>query len=189
MPSLLGLTNSALSELGKLPVQAITDSDSAIFVSNKIIELTQEVLLDYNWNFAIVYVENFSPETTNYSPDFVYSYQLPGNYGKFFRWASTGAQWPYYEIVDGMMLANTLPIQFYYIASDTPYEVWPPLVARKLILYAAAKCSPTQTNNVTLTKYLEDEYMKARDKAIQQNDMDRSVMTTPYNDFDRITFV
>lgn len=189
MPSLLNLTNRALSELGRLPVTAVEDSPDAQFVQNKILELYQEVLLDYNWNFAVVYVSNFSPETTNFSPDYVYSYQLPGNYGKFFKWATTGAQWPIYQIVDGLMLANTLPIQYYYIANDVPFEVWPPLVARQLVLYAAAKCAPTLTNNTDLTKYLENEYMKARIKAILQNDMERSVTSTPYNDFDRITFV
>jgi len=189
MPSLLDLTNRALSELGRLTVTSITDSPDAEVVSNKILELYQEVLLDYNWNFAIVYVANYSPETTNFSPDYVYSYQLPGNYGKFYKWATTGAQWPFYAIVDGMLLANTLPIQYYYIANDIPFSVWPPLVARQIVLYAACKCAPTLTNNLTLADYLKKEYYEARTKAILENDMERSVMRTPYNDFDRITFV
>ncbi len=189
MPSLLDLTNRALSELGRLPVDNVADSDDAQFVQNKILELAQEVLLDYNWNFAVVYVANYSPETTNFSPDYVYSYQLPGNYGKFFKWASTGAQWPIYEIADGMMLANTLPIQYYYIANDVPFEFWTPLVSRQLVLYAASKCAPTLTNNVDLSKYLYGEYEQARTKAITQNDMERRVTSTPYNDFNRVTFV
>ena len=189
MPSLLDLTNSALSELGRPPVTQISDSPAALQVSNKILELYKEVLLDYNWNFAVVYVANYSPETVNFSPDFVYSYQLPGNYGKFFKWASTGAQWPYYAIEDGLLLANTLPIQYYYIANDIPFEFWPPLVARMLILYAAAKVSPTMTNNLNLSKYLYGQYTDSRTKAILENDMERSVQSTPYNDFDRITFI
>ncbi len=189
MPSLLDLTNRALSEVGRLPVTQVTDSPDAIVISNKILELYQEVLQDYEWNFAVVYVANFSPETTNFSPDYVYSYQLPGNYGKFFKWATTGAQWPQYAIIDGMMLANTLPIQYYYIVNDLAFEFWPPLVARALVLYAACKSAMSLTNNLQLTAYLEKEYEKARTKAILQNDMERSVMSTPYNDFDRITFV
>lgn len=189
MASLLDLTNRALSELGRLSVVQITDSPDALTVSNKIIELAPEVLLDYNWNFAVIYVANYSPLTVNFSPDYVYSYQLPGDYGKFFKWATTGAQWPYYAIIDGMMLANTLPIQYYYIANDIPFENWPTLVARQLVLYAAAKCAPTLTNNLQLIAYLEKEYEKARTKAILWNDMERSVMSTPFNDFNRITFV
>lgn len=190
MPSLIDLTNRTLAELGQLPIEALsTETPNAQVVTNKLLELSQEVLLDYNWNFAVVYVANYSPLTINFSPDYVYSYALPGNYGKFFQWASTGSQWPLYAIWDGMLLANTLPVQYYYIANDIPFEVWPPLVARTLVLYAAAKCSPTLTNNVQLTKYLEEEYLKVRDKAIKQNDMERSVQSTPYNDFNRITFV
>jgi len=189
MPSLLDLTNRSLSELGRLPVVNVDNSQDAQYVQNKILELYKEVLLDYNWNFAVFYVANYSPETNNFSPDYVYSYQLPGNYGKFFKWASTGAQWGIYAIVDGLLLANTLPVQYYYIANDVPFEVWPPLVSRQLVLYAAAKCSPTLTNNVNLTAYLEREYRLIRTQAIQQNDMERSVSSTPYNDFDRVTFV
>lgn len=189
MPSLLDLTNRALSEIGQLPVETISDSNSSLVVSNKILELYREVLLDYNWNFAVVYVADYSPETVNFSPDYVYSYQLPGNYGKFFKWADTGSQWPIYAIWDGLLLANTLPVQYYYIANDVPFEVWPPLVARLLVLYAASKCAPTLTNNLQLATYLYKQYEDARNKAIIENDMERSVMSTPYNDYDRITFV
>jgi hypothetical protein len=189
MPSLLDLTNDALSELGRLPVETINDTPASITVSNKILELYQEVLLDYNWNFAVNYVADYSPETTNFSPDYVYSYQLPGNYGKFFQFAFTGADWPLYAIWDGMLLANTLPVQYYYVANDTPFEVWPPLVARTLVLYAASKVSPTLTNNIKLTSYLKAEYKEARVKAILENDQERSIQSTRYNDFNRITFI
>lgn len=189
MPSLIDLVNRTLSELGRLPVEAVTDTPEAQAVENKILELYQEVLLDYNWNFAVVYVANYSPETVNFSPDYVYSYQLPGNYGKFFQFAYTGADWPIYAIQDGLLLANTLPVQYYYIANDIPFEFWSPLVARYLVLYAAAKSAPALTNNATLTAYLEKEYEKARIKAILQDDMERSVQSTRYNDFNRLTFV
>ena len=189
MPSLLDLTNRALSELGRIPVSALEDSPDAQVLANKIVELAPEVLLYANWNWAIVYVANYSPETTNFSPDYVYSYQLPGNFAKFYKWATTGAQWPLYAIVDGMMLANTLPIQYYYIRNDVPLEIWPALPSRALVLYAAAKSAPTLTNNMQLAAYLEKEFEKKKSEAILQNDMERSVMSTPFNDFDRITFV
>lgn len=189
MPSLLDLVNATLNELGRLPVTAITDGDDSQAIANKITLLAPEILLDYNWNFAVTYVANYSPLTTNFSPDYIYSYALPGNYGKFFKWASTGAQWPNYAIIDGMMLANTLPIQYYYIANDTPFSVWPPLVVRTLVLYAASKIAPAMTNDRSLMAFLEKEYYLKRIDAIRQNDMERSIMSAPYNDFDRVTFV
>jgi hypothetical protein len=125
----------------------------------------------------------------NFSPDYVYAYQLPGNYGRFFKWATTGAQWPLYAIWDGQLLANTNPVQYYYIANDIPFVNWPKLPARALVQYAAFMCAPTSTNNVALVKELEDRYKVAMANAIRQNDMERSVRSTPYNDFQRLTLV
>ncbi|MBX4189682.1 hypothetical protein KW791_00070 [Candidatus Parcubacteria bacterium] len=189
MPSELQLVNRVLSELGRLAVSAITDSDDAQYVAAKLSEVYPELLLDYNWNFAVVYRADNTPLSTDFSPDYIYSYQLPGDFGKFFKWAATGAQWPIYEFADGMLLAQTRPVQYYYISNQVAYTVLPPLFSRALVLYTAAKSAPTLTNNLKLSEYLEKEYEKSRIKAILQNDMERSVTTTPYNDFDRITYV
>lgn len=189
MPTQLQLVNRTLSELGRLQVSSVNDSPDALFVQAKISELYPELLLDYNWNFAIVYRSDDTPLTINFSPDYVYSYQLPGDFGKFYKFASTGAQWPIYALVDGMLLAQTRPIQYYYITNQAAYAVLPPLFARSLVLYSAAKCAPILTNNLELSKYLENEYEKSRVNTILQNDMERSIMQTPYNDFDRIQYV
>ena len=189
MPSQLQLVNRCLSELGRLPVSAITDSPDAEYVAAKIDELFPEVLLDCNWTWAIKYRTDDTPLTTNFSPDYSYTYQLPGDFGKFYKWAATGAQWPIYEFADGYLLAQTLPVQYYYIVNQASFEFLTPLFSRALILYAAAKSAPTLTNNVQLSNYLEKEYEKARVKAILENDMERSVVSTPYNDFNRITYV
>lgn len=189
MPSQLQLVNRCLSELGRLSVSSITDSDDAKYVAAKINELYPELLLETNWNFAVVYRTDSTPLSTDFSPDFSYSYQLPGDFGRFFKWAATGAQWPVYEFSDGLLLAQTLPVQYYYISNQVSFTVLTPLFSRALILYAAAKSAPTLTNNVSLMGYLERQYEKALVKAILQNDMERSVTTTPYNDFDRISYV
>ncbi len=189
MPSQLQLVNRCLSELGRLPVSAITDSQDAQYVAAKINELYPELLQEASWNFCVIYREDSTPLSTNFSPDYTYTYQLPGDFGQFFKFAATGAQWPSYEFADGLLLAQTLPVQYYYISNQPAFTVLTPLFSRALILYAAAKSAPTLTNNVQLTGYLEKQYEKALAKAILQNDMQRSVETTPYNDFDRITFV
>jgi hypothetical protein len=80
-------------------------------------------------------------------------------------------------------------VQYYYISNQVAFEVLPPLFCRALILYVAAKSAPTLTNNLQLAAYLENEYNKARTKAILEDDMERSVMSTPYNDFDRLNYV
>lgn len=189
MPSQLQLVNRCLSELGRLAVESVNDSPDAQYVSAKITELFPELLLEANWNFAVKFVYDNTPLTIEFSPDYSYTYQLPADFGRFFKWASTGAQWPIYQFADGYLLAQTKPVSYYYIVSICDTAVLTPLFSRALILYAACKSAPTLTNNVQLSGYLEKEYMKALTKAILENDMQRSVVETPYNDFNRITFV
>jgi hypothetical protein len=189
MPSQLQLVNRCLSELGKLQVTNINDSPVAQYVAAKIYELFPELLQEANWIFAVKFIFDDAPLTTPFSPDYSYTYQLPGDFGRFYKWATTGAQWPIYEFADGFLLAQTMPVEYYYIVNFCAYEVLPPKFARALVLYAAAKSSPTSTNNIQLTAYLEKEYMKALAEAILYNDMQRSVTETPYNDFNRITYV
>ncbi len=189
MPSQLELVNRVLSEIGRQPITAINDSPAAQTIAAKIDELMPELLQLTAWNFAIVYRSDSTPLTTNFSPDYVFSYALPGDFGGFYKWASAGAQWPFYAIVDGMMLANTNPIQYYYITNQVDFSVLTPLFSRMLVLYVASKVAPTLTNNMSLAKYLTNEYFIKLSDAVRQNDMERSVMSTPYNDFDRTLFI
>lgn len=189
MPSKLELVNRVLSELGKQPVEALQDSDSAIIVANKLQELYKEILLEANWTFAISYREDASPISTNYSHDYTYSFQLPGNFGRFYKFGNYGSSFPYYAFVDGMLLTHINPVRYWYIRNDVPFDVWPPLPARELVLYAAAKVSVALTQNVQLASYLNAEYEKAKIRAILENDMQRSVVTAPFNEFNRITLI
>lgn len=189
MPSKIELVNRALSELGKLPIAKIEDSEASIFLSNKIDELHPELLLVTNWLWAITYKSDSTPLISNFSPDYSYSYQLPSNFGKFFRFINASTDYAYYMFADGMILSNSNPIQYYYIVNDVDYSIIPALYARALILYAAASCSLNLTNNVQLTGYLDNQYKLARIRAILQNDMERSVQQMPYNDYGRKVYV
>lgn len=189
MATLLTLTNEALAEIGKLPVEAISDSPAAQSLSGAIVVAHQELLTVYPWPWAIVCRTDNTPLVTNFSPDFVYSYQLPADYGQFFRWTTTGAQWPYYAFMDDMLLANTRPVSYYYIVNDANFTVISPLYNRMLVLCAASRRALILTENVTLTAYLQGQFVAAKHNAIRQADMQRSVMAQPYNDYDRITFV
>lgn len=189
MPTHLQLVNRALSELGQLPVASVNESPSAQQISAKIYELEPELYLVYNWSFLVKFIFDNTPLTFNFSPDYNYTYQLPGDFGHFFKWQDTGSQWPIYQFVDGYLLAQVKPVGYYYIVNQAQAEVYPPLFARALILYAAAKSAPTLTNDVQLATYLEKEYEKMIAKAITSDDMLNPHFATPYNDFNRITFV
>lgn len=189
MPTHLQLVNRTLSELGRLSVASIDESPDAQQASAKIYELEPELYLVYNWSFLVKFIIENTPLTFNFSPDYQYTYQVPGDFGRFFKWQSTGSQWPIYEFADGYLLAQTKPVGYYYIVNQAAPEVYPPLFARALVLYAAAKLAPTLTNNVPLASYLEKEYEKMINKAVTQDDMLNPHFATPYNDFNRISFV
>src|SRR5690349_12849443 len=139
MPAKLDLINRALAELGRLQVSNINESQDAQFISNKVDELLPVMLLDYPWNFAVQYREDSTPLVSNFSPDYEYAYQLPSDYGRFYMWATSGAQYPYYAILDNQLLADTKPIQYYYIVNFADYSVLPPLFCRAFVLYVAAE--------------------------------------------------
>ena len=189
MPTHLQLVNRTLSELGRQSVASIEESPDAQQASAKLYELEPELYLVANWSFLVKYIESSTPLSFNYSPDYEYTYQLPGDFGRFFKFAATGSQWPIYEFTDGYLLAQVLPVQYYYIVNQAVPEVYTPLFARALVLYAAAKLSPTLTNNIQLTTYLEKEYEKIIAKAEVQDNMLNPISQTPFNDFNRINFV
>ena len=189
MPTQLQLVNRTLSELGRLAVSSIDESPDAQQANAKLLELVPELYLVYNWTFLVKYTFNNTPLTFNFSPDYSYTYQLPGDFGSFFKWQTTGSQWPIYEFADNYLLAQVKPVGYYYIVNQADPSVYTPLFARALVLYAAAKLAPTLTNNVQLAGYLEKQYEIMIAKAIIQDDQQRSITSTPYNDFDRITFV
>lgn len=189
MTSKLTVVNQALQELGRLPVTAINDDDSAIVISNKLDALLPEMLLRTDWNFAIQYVSINTPLSSDFSPEFTYSYQLPFDFGRFDRFSPTITYAGNYRIVDGMLLSNVRPVQFYYVVNNISYASIPALFERALVMYVSARTCMTLTNNVQLTTYLEGEYKEALMNAILSNDMERRVVTMPYNDFDRTTFV
>ena len=189
MPTQLKLVNRTLSELGRPSVSSVYESPDALAADAKLYELVPELYLEANWSFLVKFVINSTPLSTNFSPDYQYSYALPGDFGRFFKWQATGSQWPIYEFLDGMLLAQTLPVGYYYIVNQASPEVYTPLFARMLVLYTAAKLSPTMTNNVQLTTYLMKEFEIMKARAITQDDMLNSIQATPFNDFDRVTFV
>lgn len=189
MPTHLQLVNRTLSELGRLSVASIDESPDAQQASAKIYELEAELFLVYNWSFLVKYIFDNTPLTFNFSPDYNYTYQLPGDFGHFFKWQYTGSQWPIYQFTDGYLLAQVIPVGYYYIVNQAIPETYPPLFARALVLYAASKLAPTLTNNLQLAAYLNKEYEIMIAKAITSDDQLNPHFSTPYNDFDRITFV
>ncbi len=184
----LDVVNYALSELGIPPVTAITDNQKAQIIDNKIQILLPVLLASVSWKFAIKYISDNTPLTQNFSPDYPYTYQLPSDYGRFFKF-STNTYPLSYQFTDGFLLIDVKPVSYWYVVSNVSYDVITPLFYRALALLASSDSAYVLTNNEKLATYLLKKYEDCRDDAILLNDMERQVKTMPHNDFDRQVFI
>lgn len=189
MVSKLDLINDVLGELGIPTVTAESDSPAAQYVGRKLDRLHRTLLRATNWIWALKYRYDNTPLIQNFSPDYNYAYALPADYGRFYRWATSGAQWPIYTIADGRILSQTKPIQFYYVVNNASYEVISPQYEQTLIFFTAYMCSAQLTENLQLTAFLKQEFRTSRVEAIMFNNMELPTYTAPYNDYNRITYV
>ena len=185
-PSKLQVVNQVLNELGRLPVDNIDTDDQAKLISLRLDILLPELLLRAPWNDAIKYRTDNTPLTTNFSPEFTYTFQLPFDYGRMFKF---WLMWYDYEILDNFLLSNQRPVNYYYVVNNVDYDTITPLFERTLVLYTASTVALALTQSMELTKYLTSLYMDKLSGAILQNDMDRRVQATPHNDFDRLSYI
>jgi len=186
VPSLLDVVNQVLSELGRLPVDNVESDQNALLISQRIPYLLPELLLRTPWNWAIKYVTDNNPITQNFSPEYTYTYQLPADYGRMFKFWQ---MWYDYTIIDNFVLANQRPINYYYVVNNTDIDILPPLFFQLLVLYTASRVALALTENQKLFQYLDQQYRMKLADAIRQNDMDRRIMSTPHNDFDRLSYI
>lgn len=190
MPSLAEIVNQVLTEFGRLPIPDYTQDSSGILIANRVMTLLPELLLRTDWNFAIKYVTDDSPLSVNISPEYLYNYQLPPDYDRMDRvsWFSINFGLVY-RIIDGVIMCNVRPIQYYYVVNNIDLNVMTPVFYRALVLYVAATTCSAITNDEKLRVILEKLYQQKMVDAIRQNDMDRMVVSTPYNDFGRPTYI
>ena len=192
MPAKLDVVNQALNELGFPAVQALTSTAASTLISNKLDILLPELLLRTDWNFAIKFVTNNTPNTVNISPDYLYNYALPPDYNRMdrFSWQlSTTAFGFVYRIIDQTLMTNVRPVLYYYVTANVDYSVITPLFYRALVLYVAAESAAVLTNNIGLAKILEGKYQQKMNEAIIENDQDRMIQSTPMNYYDRQSYI
>lgn len=190
MPSMADVVNQVLNEFGRLPVPDYTLDSSGILISNKVNVLLPELLLRTDWNFAIKFVVDSSPLSVPISPEYYYNYELPPDYNRLDRisWFTINFGLVY-RIIDNVLMTNVYPIQYYYVQNNVDLGVISASFYRCLVLYVAATTCMAITNDEGLAKYLQSMYQQKMVDAIRQNDMDRMVVSTPYNDFNRQTYI
>lgn len=184
----IDVVNQALIEIGRQPVVQITDSPDSKLIAAKLELLLPVFLASTVWNFAVKYVTNNTPLTVPFSPDYQYSYQLPADYGRFWKFG-TNVYPLVYQFTDGLLLTDVRPVSYYYIVDSVPYDVITPLFFRALSIYVASDVAFVLTNNAELVKYLRAKYENESSNAILLNDIERDITTTPFNDFDRQVYI
>lgn len=184
--SQLQVVNQVLNQLGRTAVSAIADQPDALLIQQSMNLMLPALLLAADWNFAIVYRSDSTPITQNFSPEYVYTYQLPADYARMDRFWQCYFQ---YRLIDGLLLSNQLPINYYYVSNNADYSVITPLFSLALTYMTAAEVCDVLTNNDALTKKLLYKFENAKADAILQNDMERQIQTMPRNDYDRTNYV
>lgn len=184
------VVNQVLNELGRNAVPDYTQDQSGTLIAAKVDVLLPELLLRTDWNFAITYVVDSSPIIPPISPEYYYNYQLPPNYNRMDRisWFTINFGLVY-RIIDNILMCNVYPIQYYYVIDNVDLGMISYSFYRALVLYTAFVTAMPITNDEKLAAYLKAEYKEKLIDAIRQNDMDRMVVSTPVNDFDRQTYI
>jgi hypothetical protein len=188
--SRLDIVNQALTELGRLPVTNINDSEDATLLDVKLNLLLPVLLQETVWNFAILYRQDSTPLTTPLTPDFSYTYQLPADYGRMFQFGNinNNLDTPYL-ISNNLISTNEKPISYYYIINDVNVDAISTMFFRAIVLFIASDACLVLTENEKLTQYLKAKYEEEKGKAVNLNDMERYITTKPNNDYDRNMFV
>lgn len=195
--SQIDVINQVLNEIARPAIDAVLlqtgAPPDALVVQNKLNLLLPDLLLRGEWVFAVKYLLNNTPNTVSFSPDFLYSYTLPPDYGRFYALSPLSTYNAnfglYYAILDGQFCTNSKPLQLYYIVNNVDYSVLPAAFTRALVYYCAFEVSMPLTNNLELTAYLKQKYKEALTDAVRYNDMERMVISTPFNDFDRQVYI
>ena len=192
--SRLSVVNQALGKIGRLPVTNILDSQDAQLLDLKI-DLLLPVLLESTiWNFAIKFVQDSTPLTTQFSPDYSNTFELPPDYGHMYNWGnfdnnfSDQSALPYL-ITDGLISTNQSQITYYYVVSNVDVSAISTLFYRALVLFIAYDSALVLTENERLLESLYREFQEAKNDAITRNDMERFIVSKPYNDYNRNYFV
>lgn len=191
MPSQLDVINYALTEIGRLPVVNAEDTQGSQLMLSKVDALLRKYLKLTDWNFAIKYVTDNTPVVSPFSDQYLYSYQLPADFGRFDR---TGRQLSatfglYYRLIDNFIVTNSRPFAYYYVVKQCSYGVIDDTSFIAMGLYLASECAMALTNDKLLVAYLKQSYGKALADAMRFNDMERFIQSTPYNDFDRQAYI
>lgn len=188
----LDIVNQVLNLIARTAVDNVNESPQAILINQRYPNLLKNLLRKAIWNFAIAFKSDNTPLTTTVSNEFLFNYQLPANYGRFWRMEaqSTPTFGFVYQIVDNIFMTNANPINYWYVVNYVDASVIPPPFEQALVYYIASQVCLSLTQNKQLSDELKFEFINTYlPDAIQQVAYEQMIIQTAFNDFDRQSYI
>lgn len=147
------ICNLGLIACGTAPITSLTDSSVEALLCNAIYGPTRDNLLRmHNWNFATITAQlTLSSEVT---PGFAYTYQLPADFLKFVKIVDT----PFpYKIQGNKLVSNYSDFVVEYIARITDVSIYDASFVDALSLAMAVKMIYKFNQSTNARQALKDE--------------------------------
>lgn len=185
----LELVNRVLNEIGEPAVNAIDETHSSTFIANRIDDFIPQLLQITSWDFAVRLKDDNSPLSSNRFTDWQYNYQLPADFGQFFKFSRDAYNVINFDIYESILVSDTRPLKYYYISNQVNPDNFEPLFVDLLTLFTAARSAKAITEDKGLSQQLMSWFEHIKNEAVLQNSMQEAIRHKPHNDFDRNFFI
>lgn len=175
------IVNQCMFEMGRLAIVQSTDDPWALMISQRIPNDIPYLLERDNWNFALKYISQTTPDVYNPSPDWLYAFTLPPDWLRVANMRTELA----YTIMGNQMLVNENFIQYYYVANVLDITTLPYFFQKLLVFYICSRVAKPLTQDLELQRDMQTAFDRELSTARQQNAFAIPVWPSPYNPYDR----
>lgn len=177
MSNRLDIVNGVLRLLGNAPENSLRSDNELLKSINYSVDSSVDMLLlMYDWTFAIKFITFSTPNSTNISPEYKYTFELPYDFLRIHKFMC-GCSMPHpccFEIINNVILSNQCPIKFYYIVNKIKnFDLLPTYFCRLVSFFIAQDIALSYTKNLTLQQYLTVRYKEELNLAINYNNVNR----------------
>ena len=166
MPSVVGVMNKALLEIGQKPIAARTDNLESARAMDAVFDMTRdEVLRDHPWNAAKA-MASLAASVTEPAGVWLYQYPLPSDCLRVLNLPEVGEpqEW---EVQGRVLLTNDgTPVLIEYTKREEDPNIWDALLAEaisaKLAAAVAYRLTGSRNKETDAAAWYKDVLMRAR---------------------------
>lgn len=163
MTSAVAICSNALLSLGDQPIAALTENTKrALLCANLWPQVRDYILRRHPWSCTRVTV-TLAAEATAYSPDWGYSYLLPGDCARIFQVGARGDRYDY-EIQGRRVLTNRTTLPLVYQKREEDPTQWDAAMVDAASAEMAARLAYAITQSASLAQLKRAE----ADQAMRQ---------------------